>query len=356
MGDNGRVLILNAESGMTLPFFWYYNKLGYKVIGCANDISPSSLFSRAIHYRTFIKSPSEFDERSKRLFVNRIERLRKRIDTRLVLGFRENTVEPIIKYKDKIKAENIYPSYRSYSILFYKDKLKRYVEMENPRSFLIPKSLDKDNIKFPCVVKPNIGRGGAFVALCNSLSELKFFSKIIKQNNRIPIVEEYIPYKDKIAMNLLIDRNFKVKRAVVRAAVSIERIKEIIYELEDFFKKIKYFGFASPQFLLKNRNLYLAEINPRLSAIYYGIDFGVNFPESFHLSIVEKRNIEERFIFVPKNYRGNIVRYTNIFLRDFQDLMPIITTIGEHLYWKSKKKIKILFSKKYKKWFRFSEI
>jgi biotin carboxylase len=354
MRDNRKVLILNAESSMVLPFCWYYNKVGYKVIGCANDIPPLALFSRAIHYRTFIKSPNEFDEVNKRLFVNKIERLRKKIGTRLVLAFAENVVEPIIKYRNKIKAENIYPSYRSYSILFYKDKLKRYIEMRNPRSFLIPKSFDKENIKFPCVVKPNIGSGGDFVTLCNSLSELRVFSKIIKQNNRVPIVEEYIPYKDRIAMNLLIDRNFKVKVAVTRAVVSVERIKEIIYELEDFFKKIKYFGFASPQFLLKNGNLYLTEINPRLSGIPYGIDFGANLPGCFHLSIIEKRNIEERFIFLPKKYRGNIVKYSTIFLCNFQDLIPIIITINEYLYWRGKRRIKIFFSKKYKKWFRFS--
>jgi predicted ATP-grasp superfamily ATP-dependent carboligase len=350
-----KILILNVEASNVLPFTWYYRKRGYIVIGGSNLTIPSTFFSKSLAYRIYIPYSNigkiEVQERGKeRIFISKIKKVREKYGISLVLSFYENTTKPLIKYKKELKIKDVYPSYKSYLTLYDKKILKKHLESENFKSFYVPKSYGKI-IKFPCIVKPNIGGGGEYVRICTNFSELKKYSRMIRLARRKPIIEEYIPFQDIISMNLLIDKKFEIKRVLVREVVSRNKLINAINELEEFFKKIKYFGLASPQFLIKDGKLYLIEINPRLSYHPFGIDFGVNFPKSFHEAIIENNEVVKKFIFLPRNYpKGNIWHLLRIYRTKYEDILPIGIESLRYLKWKIEDRIKSLVSIEYKKW------
>jgi hypothetical protein len=100
-------------------------------------------------------------------------------------------------------------------------------------------------------------------------------------------------------------------------------MSKIIYELEKFFKSIKYFGFASPQFLVKGDKFYLTEINPRLSAVPFGIDFGANFPDAFHKAIVNNENIKKKIVFITHPLKKPI-SYLKVYVKKYKDIGPFL--------------------------------
>jgi biotin carboxylase len=346
-----RILILNAEISSVLPFSWYYKNLGYTVIGGTNALLPTIFLSKSFDYSIYIPSPNSTKKDSVKNFIKKVKKICQKYDITLLLSFYEHTSEPIIKYKRRFKIKKIFPSYKSYRILLDKILLKKYLETKSFQSFSIPRSY-KRIIKFPCIIKPNIGVGGKYVRICRNHQELKRYFKIIKLAGKKPLIEEYIPFQDRLSVNLLVDRKFRIKR-VVAGEVYKHKLINAIKELEDFFKEIKYFGLANPQFIVKNEELYLTEINPRLGSVPLGIDFGANFPESFHKAILENEDIEEKFVFIPKkNFRYYKLRYLlRMYINKYKDLFPPLIEGCIFLNeWVIKNKIKLLFSKEHKKW------
>jgi predicted ATP-grasp superfamily ATP-dependent carboligase len=351
---NKRVIILNSEVSNTLPFIWYYNKIGYKVIVGSNTRFSIGFFSKYSNYKIYIPYPNInfMNDKNIRVFVGKIRKLCKKYNINLILSFYENTLGPIIKYKKLINVKNIFPSYTSYNILHDKSLFKEYLENFNFRSFYLPKSFNT-NPKFPCVVKPNIGSGGEYVRICKNFNELKKYLKIIKLRGRKAIIEEYIPFQEKIAINILIDRKFRIKRALIMNYTDKNKIINAIYEVEDFLKRIKYFGFVSPQFIVKNGKLYLTEINPRLSYISYGIDFGIDFPEGFHSAIVENSSIEKKFFFISKSlFVGGLWGLSRRYIKIYKDPFPFLIMTQKYIRFKIEDKLKKIISKEYRNWIK----
>ena len=358
MSDGKRILILHADLNAILPFAWYYKRLGYKTIGAYSGFY-SGIFSKSIDYRIHLPLPGIYtNEKEKINFIKKIVSVCRRYRVSLILSFGEDSTEPLVKYKHKIKIMDIFPSYTSYRILLDKSLLKQYIEKENPRSFYIPRSFTASP-KFPCIVKPNIGYGGMYTVICNNYAELNVFSTIIKQKNAKPVIEEYIPAEDIVGMNLLIDRKFRIKRVVMRKVVSENKIMEIIDELEKFFKKIRYFGFASPQFIIANQKLYLSEINPRLINIpfgVYGLSCEIDFPDAFHTAIIRNRRIDERFFFIDRRFKFKILRAFRMYRKNYNDNLMSFIALIEYLHFVSTIQFRRVIFTKYRKWFRFSYV
>jgi hypothetical protein len=344
-----------VEDSSLLPLIFYYKKINYQTFGISEKNFPIGFFSKFLD-RKILMPPFKLEDRKKVWnFIKYLKSVCGKYNIKLLLSFEESKTKHIIFFKKRLKIRDIFPPYSSFKILYYKDLTKEKInEIIKPRSFLLPKTFTYPHIKFPCIVKPNAGSCGRHISICNNFIQLKRNITKIKVIKRRPIIEEYIPFQNKITLNLLIDRKFKIKRCVVRKVVSEEKITEILYELEEFFKRIKFFGFASPQFILQNNNLYLTEINPRLSTVPLGINFGAEFPEAFHKSIVERKNVEERIVFLPKYYpqpQRDIVNYVHIYKREYKDILPALATICQYFTERIKHHIKYKFSNEYKMWY-----
>jgi predicted ATP-grasp superfamily ATP-dependent carboligase len=353
-----KVFILDVENNQVLPFLYYYRKVGYKVYAGGSVRFPIGFFSKFVQFKIHTPRLELIEKKEKIMyFIEFIKEICRKYDINLVLSFSEMTTRPLIEYKKELNIIDIFPSLTSYEILHDKDILKKYLEKIGVRNFFLPKSFDSTNVLFPCVVKPNIGSGGSYISICNNYFELRKSIKRIELVGRKPIIEEYIPFEDRFSMNILIDRNYKIKRVVTRRAKSEKEMSKIIYELEKFFKSIKYFGFASPQFLVKGDKFYLTEINPRLSAVPFGTDFNIDFPAAFHKSIVEKKNIEKKFIFLPKYFPlKNPMLHFIIYRKKYRDYLPLLIWLYKRLKGVIEDNIKIIFSSEYRKWIKIFEI
>jgi predicted ATP-grasp superfamily ATP-dependent carboligase len=355
--EENKVFILDVENTQILPFLYYYRKLGYKVFAGSGIRFPIGFFSKFAQFK--IHTPYlELIEKKKKIkyFIKFIKEICRKYDINLVLSFSERMSKPLIEHKEELNIIDIFPSITSYEILYDKSILKKYLEKIGLRSFYIPKSFDCADVLFPCVVKPNIGGGGMYISICNDRSELIKSVRRIELIGRKPIIEEYIPFENRFGMNVLIDRNYRIKRFIARKIKSKKEILKIIYELENFFRRIKYFGFASPQFLLKENKLYLTEINPRLSAVPFGTDFDVNFAEAFHEAIVENRKIEKKFILIPKSFSWkNPMFHFITYKKKYRDYLPLLIWLYQYFKGITKDAIKLIFSSEYRKWIKIFE-
>jgi predicted ATP-grasp superfamily ATP-dependent carboligase len=355
--EENKILILDTENTQVLPFLYYYRKLGYKVFAGGSGRFPIGFFSKFAQFKIHTPHLEITEKRKKiRYFIKFIKETCRKYDINLILSFSEMMSKPLIEHKEELNIIDVFPSITSYEILYDKGILKKYLEKIGVRNFCIPKSFDSTNVLFPCIVKPNIGGGGMHISICNNRFELRKAIRKIELAGRKPIIEEYVPFEDRFVMNILVDRNYRIKRVITRKIKSKKEMLKIIHELENFFRKIKYFGFASPQFLLKDNKLYLIEINPRPSAVPFGTDFNVNFPEAFHEAIVEKKSIEKKFIFMPKNFSWrNSMLHFMIYRKKYRDYLPLLIWVYQSFKGITKHTIKLIFSSEYRKWIKIFE-
>jgi predicted ATP-grasp superfamily ATP-dependent carboligase len=353
-----KVLILEVENSSILPFLWYYHKLGYKVFAAGSKRFSIGFFSRFAKFKLLFPSLKINEKKEKiKHFLHLLKTTCEKYGITLVLGFSETIVKHLIEHKEELNITDIFPSYSSYQILHDKSLLKEYLEKIKPHSFSIPSSYELSNVIFPCIVKPNIGAGGSYTSICNNFYELEKAIRRIEATGRKPLIEEYIPFNGRMSINLLIDKKYKVKRAVIGERVSRRRIKRVLKEVENFLRKIRYQGFASPQFLLKGNELYLTEINPRLSAVPFGIDFGANFPRAFHEAIIEGKNIKKKFIFLSPAYPlKKMFLYSLLYRRKYKDVKPAVVGMCTHVRELIKHIFNFILSPEYRKWLKIFEV
>jgi predicted ATP-grasp superfamily ATP-dependent carboligase len=239
-----------------------------------------------------------------------------------VILLSEKTLIPILQNIKKLNVKEIYPEYKIIERLHDKSLLFKLLKKANIKSFYLPAVYTLKNLRFPCVVRPTKGMGSYHVYICKSLKEVKKAVNVLKKYKRKPLINEYLPSNERFVPNMLVNKNGKIVRFVSSSKVSERKIKNIVRDLEKFFKSIGYFGFASPQFIIYNNNLYLTEINPRLSFYWYGLDFGVNFPEAFHkLFISRERNVRRIFKFVKFH---SFLRLSKLYLKETGDFLPVV--------------------------------
>jgi hypothetical protein len=329
---NKKILILDAESSSVLPFLLYYHSLNYKIFVGSPHYFPISSFSKIPTIKYQYPYPGYLIDYGKShlinqtqidAFISSLKNFTQKNQIKYVLSFSENTLIPISLNIKKLSIKQIYPKYKTIQQLHDKSLLFKWLKKIRIRSFSFPSVYSLNNLNFPCVVRPTRGMSFYHVYVCKDLKEVKNAINILKFYGRVPLIQEYINADKKFAFNLLVNKKGKIVRLLSSSQFSEKRIYKVIRELEKFFKLIKYFGFASPQFLIKGNELYLTEINPRLSYYFYGLDFGVNFPEAFHKLFVDgKLKVKKIFKFadIPKSF----FRASKLYLNETKDFLPMI--------------------------------
>ena len=320
-----RILLLECESPASLQFLNFYkNEKDVKVVCGSSSRLPIILFSKfrrkVYRYPDTMYPLFLFKERIKK-FNDRIFHLVRREKIDFIISQSEKTLIPLL-LRPSLRNYLPYPTLKTIDILHDKKKLLDYLEEFSPKSFKLPtvyKSV-KD-VKYPSLIKPRKGAGGFLVKKVNNKEELLRVVKAFNKKKKKFILQELIPSKLKFTMNILIDKDGKIKRLLSFRKIKPSRLEAIKREIENFLREIGYFGFSSPQFLFYKNQFYLIEINPRLSYYYYGIDFGLNFPEAFHRSIIENENIEEKFKILTSLYPLTIA--SRIYIKESRDFTSV---------------------------------
>jgi hypothetical protein len=160
------------------------------------------------------------------------------------------------------------------------------------------------------------------------VSQVKRAIRILNVYGREPLIQQYIPFEESFGINLLVDKRGRVVRLLSSLLIKKNRICRIVRDLEKFFKSVKYFGLASPQFLSLDGVVYLMEINPRLSVYFYGLDFGANFPEGFHNLFIAGSSVKKAFKFVTK--LPTFYTASKLYLKRMADPLPVVKSF-EHM-------------------------
>ena len=180
-----------------------------------------------------------------------------------------------------------------------------------------------DSLNFPCIIRPTMGMGSYHIYVCNNFENVKRAISILKIYGRRPLIQKYLPSNERFSLNLLVNKNGEIVNLVSSLKVSKNKIKDIVKDLEKLFKKLGYFGFASPQFLIFNNNLYLTEINPRLSFGWYGLSIYPYFLDTFHKIFIEgAKKPKKRYLFVEKFH--SFFNASKIYLKQTGDLLPFL--------------------------------
>lgn len=325
-----KIIILGVEHKNSAGFLRHFSSSGYEVFAASSKILVPEFFSR-FNDNIIILPKSGYienygkgkfrDSAQMEKFLSKLKDVLKENNIDYILSLSETTLPILSKKIDRLSVKNPYPEYETMRKLHDKKRLIEELKNFNCSSFSIPK-VYKDEVDFPCVVRPSKGMESNCVFICKDKEELIKAKNNIKSREFDVLVQNLIPSFERISFNLLINRDGEIVRALIPKKISEEKIKGTLSEIEDFFDKINYFGFASPQFLIYKNKLFLTEINPRLSSYYYGLDFGVEFPEGWKKLFIEEKNVEKRIKFKEKIPR--FFESSNIYLKKSNDSIPVL--------------------------------
>lgn len=157
------------------------------------------------------------------------------------------------------------PDYKYVSICA--DKMKTY-EAFRTLNIPYPGLYIERKVKFPCVVKPRIGRGSLGVYIARSEKELDFYVDMVKE----PIIQEFIKGRE-YSIDMLTDKNGDALSIVPRLRLDVESgistkgvtvyDKEIITYCRKIAKHLKLFGPSCIQCIRDVKGLKFIEVNAR---------------------------------------------------------------------------------------------
>jgi predicted ATP-grasp superfamily ATP-dependent carboligase len=323
-----KILLLECESPSSLQFLKFYNRKKEVEIVCgASSRLPIVLFSRykkKTYYYSKTYYPFILSQESIKKFTTKIEEIVRKEKIDYIVPQSESTLIPLLMHQN-LKKYLLSPSLSVVNILHDKKIFFDTLNNFSIRSFKIPCIYEEENnIKFPIILKPRKGMGDKFVKIFKNKEEFSREIGRLKWVNKNFILQEYVPSKIKLTLNLFVSRNNEIKRILSFRRISMTRLKAVLSELEEFFKKIGYFGLASPQFLIYKNQLFLLEINPRLSYYYYGIDFNVGLYESFHENLIEDKDVNKKIKIIE--FPPSLFEASKLYLKKTKDPLPILTT------------------------------
>jgi biotin carboxylase len=185
------------------------------------------------------------------------------------------------------------------------------VEFPCPRTYLFNGSDDLKSIMekevFPLVIKPRVGSGGHGMAIVQDRHEL--FEKVpaIAKKYGNPMIQEYIPGRERLSFPVLLDRSGELKatfaekpvrnfRVTARFATVSEEAAldpQITNNAERLLRKLSWWGAVSVGTLRDPRDgqYKLMEINPRFSRnMWRRLALGFNEPLSC-IKIAKKETV-----------------------------------------------------------------
>ena len=202
-----------------------------------------------------------------------------------------------------------------------------------PRTYL-PESMDdlrriSEELGFPLVIKPRFTAGGRGMEIVRDSRELSAKMRFVLEKQDMPMIQEYIPGREKPNINFLLSKSGELKvgfsgrqlRHFFRLSLNVPTAREssvpepYVEHATRLAKNLGYWGAINIETKFDPRDGIpkLMEINPRFAAsLGTRIELGINEP-LLCLKIARGEEVEE-----IKNYPVGIV-----FLDPIEDLMGL---------------------------------
>ena len=302
------VILTNVESPQVISMINSFGKKNIDVICLSSDQSAPgfySTYSSANHlHNPIIYKNYKPTERSTKNFIKLISLVTKKWSPSILIPNSESTLIPLSARRDEIDAIMPIPSHESIETVYKKWLTITFCNDHNikvPRSFMPNPSrlVDKPNlIKFPAIIKEAISFGGGKFFICNDLNELKMkYNQFISQG-KLPMIQEYVDGPEYNCI-FAVDKNSKIIGSLISefhladsdtSSFSINKSNRNIERISaKILKKLGWHGLVSIQFVLKNGDPCLIEINPRLGAsMELAIRSGIDLPYILYCDILKK--------------------------------------------------------------------
>jgi predicted ATP-grasp superfamily ATP-dependent carboligase len=294
---------------------------GFKVIALHYDNTDFGHASKYVCERAKIPHPRIEEER----FVDFLVRNSHKWEEALLVETNDDIAVSISKNKTElIKHYKILtPDWDVLRRLIEKPETYKLADKCNvpyPKTFLLM-TLDelheiKDEINYPCVLKPVLGyefasRFNSKVFSVNNYDDLLSKFKLCLESGLEVMIQEIIPGPDSNIYNLMLYMNSggnisarflskKIRQnppqfGHCRVGISHNRIPEIEEFTKRLLKEVNFRGFASAEFKKDPRDeqFKLMEINGRMvRRMWLAAYCGVNFPWIIYMDLVEGKQIE----------------------------------------------------------------
>lgn len=246
-----------------------------------------------------------------------------------------------------------------------------------PRTNLITKDFENENIKFPLIIKPRVGSRGQYVI--KSRPELLETLRIIDNSREDYIAQEWIPgnVRNLCTFGTVFDENSEPKAIFTARRLSVmqskqihqgittylvsERIPELIEPSIQFLRDIKWQGIAELEYKYDERDstYKLLEINPRIWAwtrlpaacgvdfagIYYDLLCGINVTPifEFRTGVTYLRSVIDLYSLYYRVRIGEVTlkdactelynKYSNVIFRAHDNLIDEVPWEKPNIRW-----------------------
>jgi N,N'-diacetyllegionaminate synthase len=258
------VKIIRSAVG-SMPSMGIINELkkeGVEVIGIDSD--PSAFGFRKLD-KSYVVPLGKSEN-----FLEEILKIIEKENPNAILSGPEEETLVLSKNKKTLEEKGVVvlcPDYESVEIC--SDKIKtheKFIAMEIP----VPKLFNNlEEVIFPCIIKPQFGRGSEGIYIANNQEELKFYLKISKEQ---VIVQEFVEGKE-YTIDVLTDKEGNAISIVPRLRLDTESgisvkgrtiyDKEIIEYCKKIARELKLFGGSCIQCIKNEKEIKFIEVNTR---------------------------------------------------------------------------------------------
>lgn len=248
-------ILISAANGTIMPELIKYLKKSYYVIGTdSNEIGLAKEYCDE-----FYKSPNGNDIK----FIKFLEKVGTNAD--MIFLFADEELDIVSKNFNKLnKIQNKLILSEPKTIDICNDKIKFDKFFKKLKNINLPKfKKNKKNI-----IKPKIGRGSKNIFITKNNKIINYFQK-----DKNFIVQEFIDGKE-YTVDCLFDKNGKLVFSLPRERLVAQNVSIIgktikNKKIDTFIKlissKLNFYGPVNVQIIIKKDQIYLIEINPRLS-------------------------------------------------------------------------------------------
>lgn len=264
-----RILITGAGGAGSIEI-WNFLKRKYKLYFCDQDIS---LIHPSIPNNRKFQVPSAKNS----LYIKSINSIIIKLKINLLVPTVDEEINVLLTKKNNIK--NIFCPPKKISLVFL-DKFKTSVFLKNNKLNDLNSLVVKRKKFFPknknLIVKPRFGRGSVMTHRISSYSQFKSYLNLYKLKAADVIVQKFIKGQE-YTIFVDADENGKLKSIVPvkvlrKKGVTLHGVTENNKKIIDFVKKFntkfKSQNSYNLQLIIKNKKIYVIEINPRISTTF----------------------------------------------------------------------------------------
>jgi predicted ATP-grasp superfamily ATP-dependent carboligase len=307
--SNRSILVTDGYWRKTLAIVRSLGKEGISLsVGERTSLAPT-FFSRYVSRRIIYPSPKKCPEEFLSFLLDIVKN--RRFD--LILTPEEFTSILVARHRKAFEPYVAVPLPSAEVLELASDKLRLLkhaagIGIRCPKTYYPKNNQDlhavADDIGFPAVIKPRHGTGAYGIRYVKNESELLEQYPIICKRFSRPMIQEFIPGKQRVfGVSLLFNNDLaprayfvhrKVREFPVQGGVSTFRESvEFPYLVDlsvELLKSLKWYGIANIEFKLDPRDgkPKLMELNPRFwGSLHLAIRAGVNFPYLLYRMVTE---------------------------------------------------------------------